>query len=322
MDDPARRTALLTALAVHGDRPNRLEPWEAWLGALHGEALADEASLVAELLPDRDHTSLYRRTVVHHADPRMTGPIRRVLVSLLVNAHLSPTTFHDTVRDLAAADDATFHDRITALSITARLPGLAQVHSVMRQCLRAVPTDRWPEGPFHKGEPAPDIGAAGFVALAGELAAHVEDPELRDRLLHAESVERRQTRSDMAGASLRPQAAAVAVALAERSPPALHAYLACMDDTLRRLDIVHALAKRKQAASSPVIRAAYRAGDPASVPAGPRATTLHIAELANGTYGLLCKLKGRYRWIEGTREEVLASVPEAQFTDAVRALSD
>ena len=49
---------------------------------------------------------------------------------------------------------------------------------------------------------------------------------------------------------------------------------------------------------------------------------LILAELAGDTFGLLFKAKRRWRWVEGTRDDVLASVPDDFFERAVAALAD
>lgn len=45
-----------------------------------------------------------------------------------------------------------------------------------------------------------------------------------------------------------------------------------------------------------------------------------LVELANGNFALLWKVKGKWRLVEGGRDEVLASVPDAHFKAATQAL--
>ncbi|NVJ23021.1 MULTISPECIES: hypothetical protein [Myxococcus] len=45
-----------------------------------------------------------------------------------------------------------------------------------------------------------------------------------------------------------------------------------------------------------------------------------IARLRGGTLGLVTKLGARWAWVEGGRDEVLASVPDALFADATRTV--
>ncbi len=47
---------------------------------------------------------------------------------------------------------------------------------------------------------------------------------------------------------------------------------------------------------------------------------LWIARLTNGHFGLLYKAARRGRWVSGSRDDVLASVPDAMFAEAVAAL--
>jgi len=56
----------------------------------------------------------------------------------------------------------------------------------------------------------------------------------------------------------------------------------------------------------------------AEVPFAPGG--LWIARLDDGRYALFYKVKRRWRWVPGTREEVLACVPDALFDAAVAAL--
>jgi hypothetical protein len=46
-----------------------------------------------------------------------------------------------------------------------------------------------------------------------------------------------------------------------------------------------------------------------------------LAELAGGSFALLWKVKGKWRLVEGSRDDVLASVPDSHFEAATRALS-
>lgn len=42
-----------------------------------------------------------------------------------------------------------------------------------------------------------------------------------------------------------------------------------------------------------------------------------IVRLADGRYGLVTKMRGRYRWFAGERDEILATVPDTALSDAV-----
>jgi hypothetical protein len=46
---------------------------------------------------------------------------------------------------------------------------------------------------------------------------------------------------------------------------------------------------------------------------------LHLCILASGVWGLLFPPTSRYKWFEGTREELVALVPEQWFDAAVSA---
>ena len=212
-----------------------------------------------------------------------------------------------------AAEGTLAHDLAAcALETGTDAPDTHPELQVYLDYVRAIPGELWPAGPLHRGELRPDIGQASYPVLARTLAGWVDAPALRDRLLHAEERERAQTRPDMAGASLRPQVKRVAEELAATGGPEVTTFLARLDDELRRLDVVNALAKRKEQPTVPIRHCVWRASD-------GKAVRLHLAELADGRFGLLCKLKGRYRWMEGERDEILASVPEEWFAGAVSA---
>lgn len=68
------------------------------------------------------------------------------------------------------------------------------------------------------------------------------------------------------------------------------------------------------------MRAAKEADWPEAVHRG-RGPVPQLALATAGRDGLYVKLKTRWQWIEGARDEVLVSVPDAHFERAVRALS-
>ena len=48
--------------------------------------------------------------------------------------------------------------------------------------------------------------------------------------------------------------------------------------------------------------------------------SLWIARLTDGRYAIYYKLARRWRWMTGTRDDVLALVPEPIFAEAVEAV--
>lgn len=67
-------------------------------------------------------------------------------------------------------------------------------------------------------------------------------------------------------------------------------------------------------ASAPVVAGLWRGAE--------RGKATHwLVKLANGRYALLWKVRGKWRLVEGTREDTLASVSDEHMKDAVDALS-
>lgn len=82
-------------------------------------------------------------------------------------------------------------------------------------------------------------------------------------------------------------------------------FLAELDAGIVRHELGILLGKRAIEPTSPVVRVLSR----------PKATVgkslgLAFAELANGSYGLFVKLKGRWHWHEGDRATMFATVPD------------
>ncbi|MCB9676501.1 MAG: hypothetical protein H6737_15390 [Alphaproteobacteria bacterium] len=312
MDAHRIRQALVARLRERFDRDWQIEPWEQWLDGLPDAEIPAEAGILDELWPDDRAPTAYRLTVVSHGSARLDARVRRILARLLARKLVTESGMHNLLGELQTSDDDAFSARIRELERLSGQTSLDGIHSLLALALRAIPGELWPAGPLHRGELRPDIGQASYPVLARTLAGWVDAPALRDRLLHAEERERAQTRPDMAGASLRPQVKRVAEELAATGGPEVTTFLARLDDELRRLDVVNALAKRKEQPTVPIRHCVWRASD-------GKAVRLHLAELADGRFGLLCKLKGRYRWMEGERDEILASVPEEWFAGAVSA---
>ena len=315
MDDARLRDALLTALRARFTRDWQLDPWEEWLATLEGSELRAEARVLETLGVEDRFISNYRSAVVRHHSPRLTGRVRHILARALVKDQLTHTRFLDTVRGLASLEPDAFVAQVAQLERLGSKPSLKGVHSVLVMALRAIDPSLWPPGPFHRGELRPDIGQKNYPVLANHLADVLHDPELVTRMRTAAEREAAQSRPDMSGSSLRPHTVAVAKALAARdSGSDVTTFLQVVDEALRRLDVVNRVAKRKATPTAPIVRCVWRGDD-------GKAVRITIAELADGRFGLLAKMRGRYRWIEGSREEVAASVPDAWFPAAMAALA-
>lgn len=118
---------------------------------------------------------------------------------------------------------------------------------------------------------------------------------------------------DNAGASARPGVVrAVKLLLESDGEIAVRGFLERLDDELRRLDVVRALALRKKVPSRPIVHAVHRG-------VIGRETGLWLARLEGGDYALLAKELRQWRYREGPRDEILALIPDASFERAVMA---
>jgi hypothetical protein len=86
-----------------------------------------------------------------------------------------------------------------------------------------------------------------------------------------------------------------------------------LDAELVRLDAVTMLQKQEIDPGAP-IKALWRGTT------GTK-TTHWIVELSDGRYGLIAKARGRWTWFSGSRDDVMALVPEAQMKSAFLAVA-
>ena len=227
-------------------------------------------------------------------------------------------------------------------------------HSVLAHAWRAAPADARPSGEVHRGEPEPFIGGRNTVRLVISFARRVTHLVSRaerkefERLVQlaqtavaagrpneplaeaiarapregvmsiarAACVEARTTLSnpDMAGAAARPAGVrTVGLLLEADGKDAVRSFLSDLDEELRRLDVAHALDLRKKTPSRPIVRAIHRGAEKGNV-------VLWLAELEGGQLGLLSKQGVRWAWNEGSRDEILATIPDAHFERAVMAV--
>jgi hypothetical protein len=86
---------------------------------------------------------------------------------------------------------------------------------------------------------------------------------------------------------------------------AVRAYLAALDDRIlaAELELIDADVK--------IARVLWRGSNEKGLPG------LWLVKLANGTYGLRRKLGSRFTWLTGSRDDVVASVPDVDFERAV-----
>lgn len=99
---------------------------------------------------------------------------------------------------------------------------------------------------------------------------------------------------------------------AEGKPGAARQLLEAMDRLILKEDALTQLTKMKQQPRSPVVAAAWRGVEKGKA-------THWLVQLEQG-FALWWKVRGQWRLVEGSREDVLASVPDAQMASATVAL--
>jgi hypothetical protein len=92
-------------------------------------------------------------------------------------------------------------------------------------------------------------------------------------------------------------------------------FLEKLDALIQLEDAKLQFSKVTEKASAPIVSALWRGAE--------KGKSSHwLVKLENGRYALLWKVKGKWRLIEGTKDDALASVPDGHLKDAVNALSE
>lgn len=229
-------------------------------------------------------------------------------------------------------------------------------HGLLLGALKVSPPESHPASPFHGGGPALVIDAEAYVRsalwLAKRIAPHVDPRDgeefaawvaLAERQLAVgpkDTSKQREVyavdagkvtripakvgawaaheagnwawRSRYAGGAARPSAANVARFYAKKLPSELAPYLKELDALCVVLDAETAMRDRKHATKSKVANVLWRAHEAGKV-------LFWLLRLEDGDLALFHKEKTRWRLVEGARDDVLATVPEAHFAAAVNA---
>jgi hypothetical protein len=150
---------------------------------------------------------------------------------------------------------------------------------------------------------SPVEALARAVARAAGHARRGDEPQVADEVLR-----------------LLAQAAALLDAAPKVEPDGA-GFVRALDAEMLRLELTR-LTREKLGASIPGLEAVlFRAGEAPVLPhrRGGRCA-IAIARTRGGMYGVLLELGGGWRWVEGTRDDVLATVPERWFHAATDAL--
>ncbi len=109
------------------------------------------------------------------------------------------------------------------------------------------------------------------------------------------------------------EACARAVEVLSKSAGAVKKFLAALDALILLEDAKLKLGEVSVKPSAPVVASRWRGAE--------KGKGSHwLVELSNGNFALLWKVKGKWRLVEGERDEVLASVADAHFKAATQAL--
>jgi hypothetical protein len=90
-------------------------------------------------------------------------------------------------------------------------------------------------------------------------------------------------------------------------------FLEALSNELRRLDVVTLVHRFDLPLQGTIVATAWRARNGSKL-------SHAIVRLDGDRYGLLAKTKGRWTWVQGTRDDVLASVPDALMESAVASV--
>ena len=91
-------------------------------------------------------------------------------------------------------------------------------------------------------------------------------------------------------------------------------FLEALDRLIQLHDAKLQLSKVSEKPSAPVVAGLWRGAEKGK-------STHWLVKLDNGRYALLWKVKGKWRLVEGSKEDALASVPDAHLKEAVNALA-
>lgn len=164
--------------------------------------------------------------------------------------------------------------------------------------------------------------------LRTAVAGKVRRPTVKVAVWAAHEANNWATRPIYAGGAARPAAKLVASLLLDREgPDRAQRYLLDLDAECLRLDALTLAHERKLSFSRPLARTVWRG----VVDDKPMAWLSQLDPSGRGGrkkltdpndgWALLVKLKTRWTVLEGTRDEVLASVPDSHFAAAVAAAS-
>jgi hypothetical protein len=187
----------------------------------------------------------------------------------------------------------------------------ALVHHVLRKALHLVPREERPAPPFHAGGPPPRLNADQNAELGRWITGETQRRTRRSPRRRAGA----DTIKTLVGSAME-------LLMEEQPEEEVRAFLLELDQVMMRLELV---ARIERALPSPaaveasrqleqvVPRVLYRGVDERG----------HVQAWLLGVgrgHGLFCQVKGAWIWVEGTFDEVVASMPDHWFEGAAMVM--
>jgi len=181
-----------------------------------------------------------------------------------------------------------------------------KAHPILRKALSSAPREARPAPPPHAGGPPPVLVSVQRTALVRWI---VDETKIR-----ADRPEDQEPRV-VAGR-------AVELLAEERGPSAVLHFLLELDQAMMRIELEGQLARLREAPAARSLAARLVEAAPRVLFRGVDGNGRVRAWLVGvgGRRGLFCEVKGTWIWVEGTDDEVIASVPDQWFEGAAAAL--
>lgn len=194
----------------------------------------------------------------------------------------------------------------------------AVVHPVLRKAVHLVPKEVRPPPPYHAGGPPPNLSLEQRQDLERWIT---DETRRRTRKDPAKQVTRESRyRRDMTKAII---GRAVELVMERETDAAVRAFLLELDQTMMRIELAARAARAQPAPAAEELVKRLEAVTPRILYRGVdergrvQAWLLGVGQ----GYGLFCQFKGAWIWVEGTFDEVVASMPDQWFEGAATAMA-
>jgi hypothetical protein len=191
----------------------------------------------------------------------------------------------------------------------------AQVHPVLRKAVHLVTREARPPRPYHAGGPPPRLSWEQRQDLERWITDETRRRTKRS-LRQRESRYRRDETKALVGR-------AVELVMEKEPDDAVRAFLLELDQTMMRIELAARAARAQPAPAAGELVKRLEAITPRILYRGVdergrvQAWLLGVGQ----GYGLFCQIKGAWIWVEGTFDEVVASMPDHWFEGAATAMA-